>query len=64
MLEKTREKLGIKDIYRVAKCGQGFHLKIPPKIARAFELESGDEIYLTLHEVRYKRMRETEENKR
>ena len=63
MLEKTREKMNLRDIYRVAKCGQGLHMKIPPKIARAFELETGDEILLTLHEVRYARIRETEETR-
>jgi len=58
MLESDKEKLNLRDIYRAAKCGSGLHLKIPPKIVRAFELETGDEILLTLHEVRYARLRE------
>ena len=55
---KTEEKMNLRDIYRVAKCGQGLHMKIPPKIARAFDLETGDEILVTLHEVKHTRMRE------
>ena len=46
------EKLGIRDLWKVAKCGHGVHLKIPPKIERAYELESGDQIFVHLIEVR------------
>jgi len=53
-----RVEMGIRDLYRVAKCGKGLHIRIPPKIAKAYELETGDEIRVTLHEVKYSRLRE------
>ena len=45
--------MGIRDLFRVAKCGHGVHLKIPPKIERAYDLESGDQIFVHLVEVRH-----------
>ena len=45
--------MGIRDLFKVAKCGHGVHLKIPPKIERAFDLESGDTIRVHLVEVRH-----------
>jgi len=51
-------EMGIRDLYKVAKCGKGLHIKIPPKIAKAFELETGDQLRVTLHSVKYARLRE------
>ena len=53
MSENGVEKMGIRDLFKVAKCGHGVHLKIPPKIERAFDLESGDTIRVHLVEVRH-----------
>lgn len=54
------EKLGIRTILSLAKCGRGLHVKIPPKIERAYDLESGDTILLQLIEVRHATIREGE----
>lgn len=58
MSKMQRVEMGIRDLYKVAKCGKGLHIRIPPKIAKAYELETGDEIRVTLHEVKYSRLRE------
>jgi len=47
-----REKLGISTIFTVAKCGGGIHFKIPPKLAKSFDLHPGDEIHVDLKTVR------------
>lgn len=56
--EKLENKMNIRSIFSVAKCGGGFHIKISPRIAKAFKLESGDEVLVTFHEVRYATIRE------
>lgn len=58
MSRKTMEKMEIRTLIGVGKCGRGFHLKIPPKIARAYDLESGDTIRVHLMEVRHATIRE------
>ena len=52
MSENGIEKMGIRTLIDVAKCGRGLHLKIPPKIERAYDLESRDQIFVHLIEVR------------
>ena len=54
------EKMGIRTLIDVAKCGSGVHLKIPPKIERAYDLETGDTILLQMIEVRHATIREKE----
>lgn len=53
--------MGIRTLLRVAKCGSGLHMKIPPKIAQAFDFESGDTLLVNLIEARYARVREETE---
>jgi len=54
------EKMGIRTLINVAKCGNGLHLKIPAKVTRAYDLESGDTILVQLLEVRHATSREDE----
>jgi len=46
------EKLDLRQIWKVSKCGDGYHFRIPKKIADAFELNPRDEIRVHLVEVR------------
>lgn len=61
-MEEKKEVLGQKmDIripLKVAKCGSGLHMKLPPKIARMYFLESGDEVQVQMKYVRYCNIRE------
>lgn len=52
--------MGIRTLINAAKCGNGLHLKIPAKVTRAYDLESGDTILLQLIEVRHATIREEE----
>ena len=45
-------KLGISTILKVAKCGDGYHFRIPKKIVDSFELKPGDEIHVDLKTLR------------
>lgn len=50
--------MGIRTLITAAKCGRGLHLKIPPKIERAYDLETGDTIRVHLVEVRHATIKE------
>ena len=58
MSETMSKKLGTRTWLPVAKCGSGLHMKIPPKIVRAENIETGDMIFVHLVEVRYGTVRE------
>jgi len=51
------EKMDVRAIWKLAKCGDGLHLRVPKSVRDAFELESGDEIRVELAEVRRARVR-------
>ena len=52
------QKINIRDLMRVSKCGSGFHLWISPKLVRAYTLERGDRLMVRIEEVRYHNLRE------
>jgi len=51
-MSKPTEKMGISTILRVARCGDGFHFRIPARIVKAWDLERGDEIHVDLKTLR------------
>jgi len=57
-IESLGQKMDIRIPLKVAKCGSGLHFKIPPKIARMYFLESGDEVQVQMKFVRYSNIRE------
>lgn len=58
IIEKLSQKMDIRTILRVAKCGTGLHFKIPTRIAKLYFLESGDEVHVQMKIVRYHNVRE------
>lgn len=56
--ELLAQKMDIRTPLKVAKCGRGLHMKIPPKIVNLYTLESGDEIQVQFKYVRYSNIRE------
>ena len=57
-IEKLSQKMDIRTPLKVAKCGKGLHLKIPPRIVDLYTLETGDEIHVQFKMVRYSNVRE------
>ena len=55
------QKINIRYLFRVSKCGSGLHVWIPPKLIAAFTLEAGDELFINIDEVRYDNLREVVE---
>jgi len=51
------EKMDVRDIWKLAKCGSGLHFNVPKSVIDAFELEPHDEIRVVLIEVRRARLK-------
>jgi len=57
-IEVLFQKMDVRIPLNVALCGDGLHLKIPPKIVREYALETGDHIQIQMKYVRYGSVRE------